>query len=293
MTLDPAATYAAIRSGVTARRSSRDVVSVTGPDARSYLQGQCSQDLDALVAGESAESLVLSPQGKLDAFVSVLAQGDESFLLVVAGGFGEALLERLARFKLRVKAELSLETVPVVELRGPQAAPLAGAPALRVEWPGYAGWDLLGTAELPEGVNEGAPEAFEAARIEAGLPEMGSELDEATIPPEAGIVARSVSFTKGCFTGQELVARLDARGNRTPRNLRALLLPAGASAPPGTELFAGDKVVGRLTSVAARPDGALVALGYLRREVVPPAEVAVGAPGAALTAEVRELPLAG
>jgi folate-binding protein YgfZ len=127
---------------------------------------------------------------------------------------------------------------------------------------------------------------------------MGSELSERTIPPEAGIVGRTVSFTKGCFTGQELVARLDARGNRVPRNLRAVVLPTESGAKAGDQLVRDGAALGELTSVAYSPGAhGLVALAYVRREVEPPATLELGSEEgrvstATFSADVRELPTA-
>jgi folate-binding protein YgfZ len=295
--LDAAESYRALREEVVGRVVRSDLVSVTGPDARSYLQGQCTQDLSGLPPGESTESLLLSPQGRLDAYLRISCRSAEAFDLLVAPGFGALVLERLRRFKLRVKADLAAGEVPLVELRGPAAgthATAAGAlGALVVEWPGLVGLDLPGVAELPSGVAEGDPEAFAAARIEAGQPEMGAELSERTIPQEAGIVARTVSFTKGCFTGQELVARLDARGNNVVRNLRGIVLPEGAVASLGDTLVLEERELGELTSLAYSPGlGRVVALSLVRREVKPPATVALASgAGPSLEVEVRELPL--
>src|SRR6202020_2351782 len=108
----------ALTSGGVGTVSDRAVISVVGPDARSYLQGQISQDLLSLQPGESVEALVLTPQGKLDAYVRVGLVSDEELLLDVEPAYGEATLERLRRFKLRVKATIDLNTVPMVSLRG-------------------------------------------------------------------------------------------------------------------------------------------------------------------------------
>ena len=142
------------------------------------------------------------------------------------------------------------------------------------------------------------PEAWEACRIESGIPVMGAELDERTIAAEAGLVERSVSFTKGCYTGQELVARLDARGSKVARRLCAVVadrstpvdaVPGASLGLPGVE-----RPVGRCTSAALSPAlDAVVALAYVHRSVSPPASVILdtGA-GVVVAAEVRELPLA-
>jgi folate-binding protein YgfZ len=143
----------------------------------------------------------------------------------------------------------------------------------------------------------GAPiEAYEAVRIEAGIPVMGRELDDRTIPAEAGVVDRSVSFTKGCYTGQELVARIDSRGGNVPRRLRGLILPgdAGTARPPaGAKIHdAEGKEVGEVTSVAFSPGlAAIVALAYVRRAVEPPADVSVVWDAASSPARVEALPL--
>ena len=296
------ATYEAIASGVVGRVRSADVVKVAGPDARSYLQGQVTQDLDGLAAGQGAETLLLSPQGKLELAARVLVGGPEELFVEVEAGYGQAALERLARFKLRVKATLELLSWRLVELRGPHATPPPadaqgdGAPSflLPYRFGPLAGYDLLGPeASLPAGVEEGDDGAFDVARIEAGVPRMGTELTERTIPQEAGIVSRTVSFTKGCYTGQELVARIDSRGNRVPVRLCGVVLDVDAPpSTPGDLLLNADREVGTLTSVGYSPRlRRQVALAYLKREVQPPAELELVAAGTRHRAEAVPLPL--
>jgi tRNA-modifying protein YgfZ len=299
--LDFETTYEAIRSGVVGRVLPADVVSVTGPDAKSYLQGQVTQDLEALGVGEGVETLLLSPQGKLELAARVFAGGPEELFVEVEAGYGQTALERLARFKLRVKATLELLGWSLVELRGPLAEAAAagqvgkdGTFVLAYRFGPFVGVDLLGPdAALPDGVEVGDDAAFEVARIEAGVPRMGSELTEKTIPQEAGIVERTVSFTKGCYTGQELVARIDSRGNRVPVRLCGVVLEAGSPAPsPGDLLLNSDREVGTLTSVGYSPQlGRQVALAYLKREVDPPAELEVMLAGGRRRADALPLPL--
>lgn len=328
MTLGYDETYAALLGSVAGRVVSRDVVVVDGPDALSYLQGQCSQDVTGMVFGEARRSLLLNPQGKVVALVRVIgmeAAGEvRRFAVEVDEGYGEVVLERLRRFKLRVKVGLELTSWRCAEVRGPGSAavmpdqvPGAAVVLVRLDDRFGRGWDLLGPeAELPGDVPPGDDAAFEALRIEAGIPAMGSEIDERTIPQEAGIVGETVSFTKGCYTGQELVARIDARGNRVPRLLRGVVVsnagidagsvipanvPGGGRAgqpPVGTELYVDDRSVGSLSSVAwSSRLAAVVALAFVRREVDPPAPVRLVLPGATassedgLAGEVRELPL--
>ncbi len=312
MTADPRGA-AALRTGTAARVVGRDVVTAAGPDARTYLQGQCSQDLDGLGVGESAESLVLSPQGKVDAYVRVTRTGDESFVLDTDAGCGADLLARLLRFRLRVAVDLALVDWSCLALRGPTAVALSGsgAPgrpggpvlALTVTWPGWSGVDLLGPVPsedadldgwLPGGAVRCDREAWEAARIEAGVPMGGREVTGSTIAAEAGLVERTVSFTKGCFTGQELVARLDARGSNVARHLWGVVVPGGARPPVGAAVWTADggNEVGALSSVAWSDSfGATVALATLQRRVVPPEPVVVRWDGIEAAGEARPLPL--
>lgn len=293
--LDRDATYAAIRGDKVGYEEPIDVVRVAGPDALSFLQGQVSQDLAGLGPGGAIETLVLSPQGKLDGYAWVLRLAGDEAVLICALGFGEALHDRLRRFKIRVKADLSLEAWERAVLRGPKlafGAVDADVSAIPVAYPGFAGLDLVGPEiALPEGVPIGTDEGFEAARIEAGIPRMGAELTEKTIPQEAGIVGRTVSFDKGCYTGQELVARIDARGAKVPRRLVGLV--AGS-----TNVAAGDALrfegsdVGRLTSAAYSPRvHAPVALAYLKRDVAVPCALEVVTESGAVAAEASALPL--
>ena len=275
--------YRLLREKVGAVRVERDVVRVSGADAVTFLHGQCSQDIAGLAVGASTWSLVLQPQGKVDALVRVTRTGPDSVVLDTDGGWGEALVARLNRFKLRVKAVIEPLAWRCVALRGPEAhaagRTVSAGPELLVvdaSWPGLPGVDLLGPQPpIPSGVAEVGVDAYQLTRIEAGVPIMGAELDERTIPAETGIVERTVSFTKGCYTGQELVARIDSRGGHVPRHLRAVLLPGGV-VTPGTELRLGTTRVGTVTSSAAAPAGGAVGLAYVSRNVEPPAEVSLG-----------------
>ena len=279
--LDLTAGYDALRTGVGALWLPCDVVAVRGPDAVSFLQGQLSQDVERLAVGAAAWSLVLQPQGKVDALVRVARLADDELVLAVDGGWGEALLARLSRFKLRVKAELEPVDWRCLAVRGPgaEAAAAGAAATVRVDasWPGLPGVDLLGPADdlaVPGDAPLVGDDAWAAARIEAGVPVMGAELDERTIPAEAGVVERTVSFTKGCYTGQELVARIDSRGGNVPRHLAGVVVEAGSETgdrpPAGATIVVGDRDAGTLTSVADSPALGVVALAYVRRDV--PAE---------------------
>ena len=277
----------------------RDVVRVAGPDALTYLQGQLSQDVAALAAGRSAWSFVLQPTGKVDAWVRVTRTGDDEVVLDVDPGHGEAVLARLRRFLLRTKADVDPLAWRAVAVRGPGAgdasAYAVGDDVLRVPlvWPGIEGVDLLGAdVEPPPDVPEVDRAALESLRIRAGLPAMGAELTDATIPAEAGqqVIDASVSFTKGCFTGQELVARIDSRGGNVPRLVRGVHVPGDTAPRPGDPVAVDGDAVGRVTSVAPRPGGGSVALALLGRKVVPPATARVDVAGATVAATVVDLP---
>lgn len=308
---DVTADYLALTREVAAVRVPREVIRAMGADAVSFLQGQLSQDLAGLAPGESRWALLLEPQGKVDAWVRVWGRrGEDEVLLDVDGGAGHAVLDRLNRFRLRVKVELELLDWECVALRGP-ATPSLDDPALvaelkgTVDWAGTTGVDLLGPeVRIPAGIQPASVEAYESVRIEAGWPAMGHELGAGVvpqvIPAEAGqwLIDASVSFTKGCYTGQELVARVDSRGGNTPRHLRGVVIGTNVLPPLGAEVVVGDEVRGTLTSVGESLDlRAPIALAYVHRSVEPGTEVAVrwaeaeGAPAGEAPAQVRTLPL--
>jgi folate-binding protein YgfZ len=293
----PLDAYAALATGAGGPLG-RQAVVVRGPEAGTYLQGQVSQDVEGLAPGATAWSWVLQPTGKVDALVRVTRTEDDTWVLDTDDGFGPALVTRLSRFKLRTKADIDLLDWRAVGLRGGGlaadpppgggAVPApAGGIAVDAGWAGLPGVDLLGPdPAVPAGLVPVDADLWEVARIEAGFPRMGAELTEATIPAETGLVAIAVSFTKGCYTGQELVARIDSRGSNVARHLRGLVLAGPAEV--GTPLHAGGKQVGTLTSVACSPALGWVALAYLSRSVSPGDPVGIeGGPDA----EVRDLPL--
>jgi len=288
--------YWALRKDAGAVWLPRDFIEVDGLDAESFLQGQLSQDLEQLKPGESAWSFLLQPQGKVDALLRV-RRSEDTFELDVDGGWGEAVLARLERFKLRVNVLLIPNpTLRCLALRGPAAREAAAAVrAVKndVDWPGLQGVDIIGPEPaVPEGVRLCDLQAYEAVRIEAGVPMMGREIDEKTIPAETGVVDRAVSFTKGCFTGQELVARIDSRGGNVPRHLRGLVVGTNVVPPVGAVVEADGKEVGAVTSVGESLERrAPVALAYVRRAVEPPADVTITWDGGSAPARVEELPL--
>ena len=230
----------------------RDFVLVRGEEARTFLQGQLSQDVSDMPPGVSARTFLLQPQGKVDAYLRVTCIGDDAFVLDVDTGWGDDVVSRLERFKLRTKAEV--RRVDGFQL----VATLDDDGALREE--------LFDDMEI--GGEPGHPDDYEAARIRAGWPAMGKEVDESTIPASLGVVDMAVSFTKGCYTGQELVARIDSRGGKTPTKLVGV---RAATAAEGDAVVVDGNEVGRVTSAAGD-----VALAMVRREVELPAASSVG-----------------
>jgi folate-binding protein YgfZ len=283
--------YAALRSSAAVYRTARDVLSVFGPEAESYLQGQCSQDVSVLQPGQSAESLLLSPQGKVEAYLRLTLLAADHFVIDTDQGYGPVVSTRLERFRLRTKVTIEPLEWICVAVRGPASAgALIGKPEVvaPVEWPGFSGFDLLG-AEPAGGLGEWVDDqvvrcgdgAWEAARIEAGVPVNGREVVEGSIAAELGLVDRTVSFTKGCFTGQELVARIDSRGSNVARRRCGMVvesLPGGPPPRAGATVVTPDGAheVGHLSSVAWSPGWeAMVALATLHRRVTPPEDVVV------------------
>ncbi len=258
-------------------RRERDVVRVAGPDATTYLQGQLSQDVAALAVGGSAETFVLQPTGKVDAWMRVSRSGDDEYLLDMDAGWGAAVVARLTRFLLRtdcVVEPVDHGLVTVLDAE-PGALPAPdGGLALDVAWTGLTAVDLLGPGVgVPDGVAEADPAVWEARRIAAGIPAMGTEMDDSTIPGATGVVDRSASFTKGCYTGQELVARVDSRSAGTPTRL---VRASGDGPVPtaGVAITLDGVEAGVLTSAAPAPNGdGFVALASVRRAVEVPAVV--------------------
>ncbi len=256
-------------------RVERDLVVVEGPDATSFLQSLVSQDLDALAVGESGHSLLLQPQGKLLVdFYAVHVAADE-WWCVCERGFGEGLATGLNRFKIRVKAEVREIPVAALALRGVQPDVGPDVLLVPVDWGGVLAVDAIGPETAIAALSDAVDvplidgDAYERARIEAGVPRQGFDTDERTIPQEAGLEV-AVSFTKGCFVGQELVCRIDTRG-RVNRHLRRLRARTGSLAP-GAKVAYDGRDIGEVTSA-----GGAVALAMLRREVEPGAQVRAGA----------------
>lgn len=293
---------AALRTGAAWAREDRDIVVVSGPDAMAYLQGQLSQDVDVRPGTVGRWSFLLEPQGKVDAWLRVHRRQSDQYLLDVESGFAELVVARLQRFLLRTRIEIDIERGwYLCAVRGAAAPDRAPHEALigDAPWPGAEGYDLIAPggppAWLVDELPEVGPDVLEWLRIVSGVPRFGAELRRGVIPAEAGqwVVDTSVSFTKGCYTGQELVARIDSRGGNVPRRLRGLTVEGDEPPPAGAAVLVGDEVVGEVTSAATTPLGTL-ALAYVRRAIDPasgPVHGSVKIGAEPRSAQIQELPM--
>jgi folate-binding protein YgfZ len=303
-------------------RSGRGKLLLRGAEAAEYLQGQLTNDIEVLAPGEGCYAALLDRKGHMQADMRVLnlsavplpgisREGSNAVIWIDTEPVALAAARRhLDMYKIGRQVELEdvSEEYAILSLIGPRSVELAGSPAL----PEHAsevvsiegveclavgtalGIDLIGPAAASErlraaltaaGAPEVGPEAVEILRIEAGTPRFGSEMDTATMPAEAGIVATAVNFEKGCYIGQETVARLHYKG-KPNRHLRGLKL--SALAPPGATLSLGEKEVGKLGGSCVSPVHGPIALAIVRREAEPGAELRLGEDG--VTARVVDLP---
>jgi folate-binding protein YgfZ len=287
-----------LRTTLAAVPLQRDVVAVRGTEAVAYLQGQLSQDLDGLAVGATAPALLLQPTGKVVAWLRVTRSGDDALVLDVDQGGGEPVVARLRRFLLRTAATLEPATWSGVALRGPGALDAAtaatadGGLCLPTTWPGIEGCDVLAPRGVAVDLPAASEGALEALRVECGVPALGAEITESTIPAELGqwLIDGAVSFTKGCYAGQELVARIDSRGGNVPHPVRGLRIASDAPPRRGAPVVLDGRDVGSLTSVAVSPELGPIGLAPLARSVQVGQEVTVGTDDG-VPATVAELPL--
>jgi tRNA-modifying protein YgfZ len=239
----------------------REFVRVAGPDAADFLQRMVSNDVEALGPGEACPALLLTAKARVIAPLVVLRRAGDDFLLLTEPGLGDVVRTHLTRMRLRAQCEIEPEEHESVLFFG-------GGQGFATDWPGAR-----------EAVDAGlAPtlsdEELELRRIESRVPRWEREIDDRILPAEAGLDATHVSFSKGCYPGQEPVARLHFRGhpNRALRVLELEELPEDDAS-----LVHDGREVGRVTSAARRGDGTVVALAYVRTEVPDDAPLALAA----------------
>jgi folate-binding protein YgfZ len=307
-------------------RSERGKLALTGSGAVEFLNGQITNELADLRPGEGRYAAFLTNKGKMLGDLRVLAVGKgattDELLLDTERVALQALFDMIRRYKIGYDVELHKRTLEraLLSLIGPRArAALADAREdttselpqaehshigtsiagrrVRAITTVDAGVDLLCASEdrdavfaalLAAGAVAVSEQAAEVLRVEHGMPRYGVDLDDGTIPQEAGLNERAVSFTKGCYVGQETVARLYYRG-KPNRHLRGLRISGRADAVTrGDELHLSERVVGRLGSVVLSPTHGAIGLALVRREANPGDVVSVGESG--VTATVAELP---
>jgi folate-binding protein YgfZ len=310
VTVELDAQYRQLREECGLVERDRGVVAVTGPDAADYLQGQLTNDVGALGPGDGQYSALLDRKGHMQSDMRVLRVSAEEILVEIEALARDAVVRHLTMYSIGREVSVAdvSEARAILSLIGPRSVELAGTAALpenACEVNSMAGVECVavGSADgidlivagaererlrgalLEAGAVEVSAAAAEIVRIEAGRPRFGAEMGSETMPAEAGIVEQAVSFTKGCYIGQETVARLHYKG-KPNRHLRGLRLSAPAE--PGAVLRLGEKEVGRLGSAGVSPALGAIGLAIVRREAEPGAELAVGEDG--VTAEVTALP---
>jgi folate-binding protein YgfZ len=246
----------------------RDFVALRGPDAVPLLDRMVSNDVAGLELGASCAALLLTAKARIVAPLVVWRRGEDDLLILTEPGLGEAVRSALLRARLRARCEIEREehrsTIVLAVAEG-------GLPCLDYGVPAV---ELL-DEDPPAGAGRIAEAELERLRILAGTPRWGRELDDRVLPAEAGLDRTAISFTKGCYPGQEPVARLHYRGHPN-RTLRVLAIDGDGSVPYDAPLALDAKEVGRVTSTASDGEGGLVALGYVRREV--PADAVLALP---------------
>jgi tRNA-modifying protein YgfZ len=289
-------------------RSQRGKLALRGAGAKEFLGGQVSNDIESLIPGRGCYAALLTPKGKMLADLRVLDTGDELWIDTERVGL-QAVFDAIRRYSIGHDVQLEKRTLEqaLLSLIGPRAREVAGAGELRDEHDN-ARAEIAGAPVLLIATDLGADvvcaaadavtvraalvdagavavdeSAAEVLRVESGRPRYGIDLDDSVIPQEAGLNDRAVSFTKGCYVGQETVARLHYKG-KPNRHLRGLRLSEPVAT--GDELRVGDRVVGQVGSSVVSPAFGPIALALVRREA-PPGTV-VQANGA--SAEVVELP---
>jgi folate-binding protein YgfZ len=322
------ADHAAVREGAAIGAiSARAQLAVAGPDRASYLQGLLTNDIQALKPGTGCYSAWLSPQGRMLTDMHVL-QSERTILLDVPAEQAEPTLARLEQFLFSedVKLEALADAMTSLWVHGPEAAsvleqvvdnvsglsqwsdyqhangafgdaPVSIARIDQLGVPGYCAFVARPTLErfvaacAIAGAAMVGDDVLRAARIEAGYPVFGVDMTEDTIPLEAGIEQRAISFTKGCFVGQEIVIRVLHRGGgRVARKLVGFRL--AAAVPTGAKVHSDEREVGFLTSVAASPTLGPIALGYVHRDFVAPGTaVAIAVDDQRVDALVSALPM--
>ncbi len=241
-----------------------------GPEAAGYLNRMVSNDVEGLGVGDACEALLLTPKARVIAPMTVARQEPEDFLLLTEPELGERLRGELQRYRFAADCVIELERHRSLLVLG-GVAPAGAIPNADY---GVDAFEIV-DGDAPGGADAIGADELERLRILARTPRVGRELDDRVLPAEAGLDTRAISFTKGCYPGQEPVARLHYRG-RANRGLRVLAIEGDELPAYDAELAVEDKPVGRVTSAAPDPAHGVVALAYVRREVPTDVVLALG-----------------
>lgn len=299
---DPTTEYLAMRDAAAVVDPGWAAVAVRGADAVTFLQGLLSQDLRP---GSCLRTFLLGPRGKLRAIAWAITD-DTSVVLVTESGRRQVLVDDLARYRIRVDVEITADDRPVRMVVGPASDDVLGVTVPPQGWVAsddaligdttFAGRTrrvVVGEGPDLTGVVVAGSSAATAVRIELGEPVMDVDVDEGTIPQETGLVPSAVDFDKGCYLGQELVARIDSRG-RVNQRLVGLRVTTNVIPPAGAEVVVDDAVLGMITSVGESLDlRAPVGLGLVRREAEDGRSVVLRWAGGEVPAIVMSLPMGG
>ncbi len=251
--------------------TNRSLIEINGPDATSFLQGQLSQDIETMKVGAAVWSFLLTPQGKSVAIFRLWKRADDHYAIVLEPSVEERVVKRLEGFRFRVKADISSAEKTIAFIRASNSTP-ESKEFWDAGWPVVDGWDQE-TNEQPKGNDQ---EILETLRIYYGVPSNENELSEEIIPQELGDLSSLVDFNKGCYVGQELVARIHSRG-QARRRLVAFELDSASELKSETEILLDKNIVGVLTSVSPIPfDGRKYALGYVSDKVIDESSVELG-----------------
>jgi glycine cleavage system T protein len=316
---DAAAEHLAVRRGIGIMDlSQRGKIKITGDDRVKWLQSIISNDILPLAAGQGTYSSLLTHKGKMLSYFRVYQLG-EALMLEDVGELGDATFSTLRKFLLygtKAKMENCAETWGLLLISGPKTFDLVksalgadldslkplsflpmdiaghGALLIRAEETGETdvevlvpadglkvAWDRLWAAGEAMGLKPFGAHALDTLRVEAGLPKAGPDLNETIVPPEANLEGKAFSLTKGCYPGQEVVARMDTYGS-VRRHLVGLVLEDAMIPPPGAKLFSGEREVGWVSSAVRSPSlGKVIAFGFPLRDFTPP--------GTPLTVEIN------
>lgn len=297
--------YRALTAGAgVVRRRDRGILTVTGADRLVWLQGLLTNDVAALAPGSACEAAYLTAQGRMITDLRVLHFADRT-LLDVPGVLAASLTARLDALLFSEDAQIADASgqVAVVELHGPAAPALAAAADfIRADTYGVPGFvaavgspdaDGLVAALVSAGALEVSLETLDVLRIEAGRPAFLIDMDEHTIPLEANLEKTAISFTKGCYVGQEVIVRVMHRGGgRVAKRLVGLRLGTSDAPHAGNLINTAGREVGRVTSATWSPTlGTAIALGYVHRDFTDPGtKLDIQGSSGTLHAEVTALP---